>query len=65
MWADGRIVGGWAQRKDGEVVVEMLEDVGREARRSITHETQQLQAWLGDTRITPRFPTPLHSRLVG
>src|SRR6185437_3678444 len=30
-WWDGRIVGGWAQRKDGEIVLRLLEDAGREA----------------------------------
>src|SRR5580704_16005776 len=27
-WWDGRIVGGWAQRKDGEIAVRLLEDAG-------------------------------------
>ena len=32
VWSDGRIVGGWAQRKDsGDVVVRLLEDIGAEA----------------------------------
>ncbi|MGH8776787.1 MAG: winged helix DNA-binding domain-containing protein, partial [Jiangellaceae bacterium] len=31
VWSDGRIVGGWAQRADGEVVYRLLEDVGAEA----------------------------------
>ena len=31
VWWDGRIVGGWAQRADGEIAVRMLEDVGAEA----------------------------------
>ena len=28
VWWDGRVVGGWAQRKDGEVVYRLLEDTG-------------------------------------
>jgi hypothetical protein len=31
VWWDGRIVGGWAQRAGGEVVIRLLEDVGTEA----------------------------------
>ncbi len=30
VWVDGRIVGGWAQRKTGEVVFRLLEDIGAE-----------------------------------
>ena len=30
VWVDGRIVGGWAQRKTGEVVFQLLEDIGAE-----------------------------------
>jgi hypothetical protein len=64
VWADGRIVGGWAQRRDGEVVTELLEDVGREITVAIADAAEELRGWLGETRITPRFPTPLHQRLV-
>ena len=30
IWVDGRIVGGWAQRRDGEIAPHLLEDVGAE-----------------------------------
>ena len=33
VWVDGRIVGGWAQRKTGEVVFRLLEDIGAERSR--------------------------------
>jgi hypothetical protein len=65
VWADGAIVGGWAQRRDGEVVVELLEDVGGETEGAVRRAADELQRWLGATRITPRFPTPLHRRLAG
>ena len=29
-WWEGRIVGGWAQTDNGEVVLQLLEDVGAE-----------------------------------
>jgi len=64
VWADGRIVGGWAQRKGtGEVVVRMLEDVGAETERAVAEEAARLQAWIGDVRVTPRFRTPLEREL--
>jgi hypothetical protein len=63
-WWGGRIVGGWAQRKDGEVVVRLLEDAGAEAAAAIEAESQRVRAWLGDVRVTPRFRTPLERELV-
>ena len=65
-WWDGRIVGGWAQRKDGEVAVRLLEDVGTEAAAAIAAEAQRLREWIGPgTTITPRFRTPLERELAG
>ena len=31
IWVDGRVVGGWAQRKSGEIAYQLLTDVPREA----------------------------------
>ncbi|MEV5506377.1 winged helix DNA-binding domain-containing protein [Streptomyces orinoci] len=64
VWWNGRIVGGWAQRADGEVVWRLLADVGREATAAIEAETRRLASWLGTVRITPRFRTPLERELV-
>ena len=63
-WWDGRVVGGWAQRKDGEIVVRLLEDVGAEASAAIAAEAQRLREWIGPVRITPRFHTPLEQELA-
>jgi hypothetical protein len=65
IWVDGRIVGGWAMRPDGEVVTKLLEDVGREASEAVDAETGRLTEWLQAARVVPRFPTPLHKELVG
>jgi hypothetical protein len=72
-WWDGRIVGGWAQRKDGEIAVRLLEDTGAEAAAAIAAQAQRLREWIGSdpkdpanprTRITPRFRTPLERELA-
>lgn len=66
VWCDGRIIGGWVQRKDtGEVVFRLLEDAGAEVAGAVEAEAARLTEWLGDVRITPRFPTPLQRQLVG
>ena len=59
VWADGRIVGGWAQRRSGEVVPFLLEDVGTETKRRIDAEAARLEAWIGPMRVSGSFPTPL------
>jgi hypothetical protein len=63
VWWDGRVVGGWAQRKTGEVVVRMLEDVGAEVNARAAAEAARIQARIGDVRVTPRFRTPLEREL--
>ena len=65
VWWNGRIVGGWAGRKDGEVAYRLLEDVGADAVGAIEAEAERLAAWLGETKVTPRFATPLAKQLVG
>jgi hypothetical protein len=65
VWSDGRVVGGWGQTTDGEVVVRLLEDVGSETRGAIDAEAARLRAWLGDAVVTPRFRTPLEKELRG
>jgi hypothetical protein len=63
VWVDGRIVGGWAQRRTGEVVHRLLEDTGAETASAVAEAAAELEAWLGPVRITPRFPTPLQKLL--
>jgi hypothetical protein len=58
VWCDGRVVGGWIQRRDGEVAFRLLEDVGAEATAAIETEAERLGAWLGDVRLTPRTRLP-------
>jgi len=67
LWWEGRIVGGWAQRKDGEIAVRLLEDIGSAGAAAIAAEAQRLSEWIGAdprTRVTPRFRTPLERELA-
>jgi hypothetical protein len=65
VWWRGRVVGGWAARKDGEIAFRLLEDVGSDAVAAIEAETARLAAWLGERKLIPRFGTPLERELVG
>jgi hypothetical protein len=63
IWWEGRVVGGWAQRASGEVVFRLLEDVGADTAAAVAGEAARLEAWLGPSRATPRFRTPLEREL--
>ncbi|NUS43435.1 MAG: winged helix DNA-binding domain-containing protein, partial [Mycobacteriaceae bacterium] len=65
VWCDGRIVGGWAQRPDGDIAVRLVEDVGSDARREIDTAAANLGSWLGEVRLSARGRgrTPLESEL--
>ncbi|MDO0915515.1 winged helix DNA-binding domain-containing protein [Streptomyces sp. DT2A-34] len=67
VWWDGRVVGGWAQRGDGEIVWRLLEDLGAVERRAVQAavavEAERLRGWVGAARVTPRFRTPLEREL--
>jgi Winged helix DNA-binding domain len=63
VWWNGRIVGGWSQRKDGEIVWRLLDDVGADGRRAVEREIARVQAWLAGAIVVPRFATPLYDEL--
>ncbi|MET7801019.1 winged helix DNA-binding domain-containing protein [Streptomyces decoyicus] len=77
VWWCGRIIGGWAQRADGEIVWRLLTDGGgaslpersrelgggSEAATAVAAEAARLAAWIGDVRVTPRFRSPLEREL--
>jgi hypothetical protein len=63
VWSNGRVVGGWAQRPDGQIVFRLFEDIGVEACRSLEDAAAQLAELLGTTRILPKFRTPLEREL--
>ncbi|MCL8010414.1 winged helix DNA-binding domain-containing protein [Streptomyces sp. AS02] len=69
VWWNGRVVGGWAQRGDGEIVWRLLEDLGGTERRAVEAavalEAGRLREWVGASRVTPRFRTPLERELAG
>lgn len=58
-WWDGRIVGGWHQPEDGNVVVRLLEDIGSDGTAALRQEAKRLTAWLDGARPGTRWPSPL------
>ncbi|MBB5802386.1 hypothetical protein F4560_002154 [Saccharothrix ecbatanensis] len=64
VWWNGSVVGGWAQRADGELVWELVEDVGTEAAAAIAREADRVAVRLAGVRVIPRFRTPLEKELA-
>lgn len=67
IWCDGRIVGGWAQGKDGTIRLKLLEDIGRQAIGEIERIAGTLEERLGSVRLSARGrrPSPVEKELVG
>ena len=64
VWWEGRVVGGWSQRRDGEIAFRLLEDVGADAITAIDAEAARLAGWLGDVRFSPGFLPPFQRSLA-
>jgi Winged helix DNA-binding domain len=64
VWWDGRIVGGWGQREDGEITYRLLDDVGAEAKAAVEAVAAELGEWLGPIRVRSKFRTPLERELT-
>ncbi|KOV56282.1 winged helix DNA-binding domain-containing protein [Streptomyces sp. MMG1121] len=64
IWWNGRIIGAWAQHEDGHINRHLLADPGREARTAIETEIGRLTGFLGTTRVTPCYRTPLERHLA-
>lgn len=58
-WWDGRVVGGWQQTPEGEVLVASLEDVGSEAVAALEVEAARLSDWLAGEVLATVYKSPL------
>ncbi len=64
-WWNGRVVGGWYQDDGARVILQLLEDPGRDGRRALQRRADELTSWLDGVRISPRFPSPLSKAGAG
>jgi len=66
VWCDGRVVGGWVQRPDGEIAYRLLENVGRQAKRAIERQAGRLTDLVGPVRFGARGRrrSPLEQELL-
>ncbi len=63
VWSDGRIVGSWVQRPDGEIAHD-AEGLSRSQRRLVETEIERVREVVGDTRFSVRFPAPSQTSLL-
>ena len=54
IWWNGRIVGGWAQDRSGEIVCRFLEDAGSAAAAAVEAAAERLAGLLGGVRLSAR-----------
>ena len=64
IWFDGRVVGGWAQRADGQVVTRLLADIGHHGSDAVAVEAERLTTWLRGHVVIPRFRTPMEKEMA-
>jgi hypothetical protein len=57
IWADGRVVGGWIQRPDGSIIVDVLEPLGGRHQHLLDEAVEEMEQMLYGTVIKPRFPS--------
>ena len=64
IWHNGRIVGGWGQNQERRVVYRILEPASSKVARDVAKEAVAVEEWIGETKVTPRFRTPLEAELA-
>jgi hypothetical protein len=64
LWVDGRVVGAWAQHRDGRLLSHYFEPVPQERRDELAERLAALARVVGETRFTVRFPGRIQAPLL-
>jgi winged helix DNA-binding protein len=64
IWADGRVVGVWAQSADGELRTHLFTGLAADQQAALDDRLAALAAMIGPTRFTVRFPSPVSTALA-
>ncbi|WP_375431910.1 winged helix DNA-binding domain-containing protein [uncultured Friedmanniella sp.] len=64
LWVDGRVVGAWAQTKDGRLLTHYFERVPADRRDELSERLAMISEQVGDTRFTVRFPGLIQPRIL-
>lgn len=63
IWADGRVVGVWDQRPDGEIRTHLFTELTGAQLGETERRVADLVEMIGPTRFTVRFPSPVSTAL--
>lgn len=64
IWRDGEVVGGWAQRPNGDLAVELVHALTTAERTLLDAELDRVRSAIGDVRFRVRFPSPNQKDLL-
>jgi hypothetical protein len=64
LWVDGRVVGAWAQHRDGRLLTHYLEPVPAPRREELAEALAVIAAEVGPTRFSVRFPGRIQPRVL-
>ena len=64
VWVDGHVVGGWAQRRSGEIAYNLLAEASPKNIKAIAAHAEQFRELIGDVRVSVRFPAPMQKGLL-
>nr|WP_294695284.1 winged helix DNA-binding domain-containing protein [uncultured Friedmanniella sp.] len=64
LWVDGRVVGAWAQDKDGRLLTHYFEPVPAARREELADRLAQVAELVGGTRFSVRFPGRIQPRIL-
>lgn len=64
LWVDGRVVGAWAQHRDGRLLSHHVEPVPPARREELAERLAVLAAAVGGTRFSVRFPGRIQPRVL-
>ncbi len=65
LWAGGRVVGAWQQRKDGTVACGLFAAASGRAAAQLEREARRVEAFYGGELVPPRTSTPFCRALAG
>ena len=64
VWVDGRIVGGWVQRDDASVAMELFEPLPKGHQSLLDEAIEQVHALADGVQVKPRFPAKMQKELL-
>lgn len=64
IWADGRVVGSWIQRRDGSLAYRLHAQLDRKHEKLLNEAIEQFREFAGGIVVRPRFPARIQSQLL-